>query len=303
VKINQGEFQQLTVIINEMCGLNLGEEKVYLVEQRLGPLAKGMGCDSFTAFLARIRENTNGALKERLIEAITTNETSFFRDGHPYEALKKFILPRLAGHIQARKNKAVSRKGAKASVWCAASSTGQEPYSVAITMLEFIEENRQLGLNAEDFSVLATDISPKVLAKGIAGTYTGMEISRGLPPPLRDKYFKQTGPCWEAVPALQSMIDFRRINLTAPFTMLGGFDLILCRNVLIYFRDDLKKKIIGQFNRMLSDEGLLLLGACENMNGLSDEFTSLTHGQTIMYRPRRASPAAPGKERGMACTI
>lgn len=294
MELSMQEFQELSAHIYKLCGLDIRAEKHYLVKQRLEPLAVTFGSGSFKGLIDKIRQNTDMRLRNEVIEAMTTNETFFFRDVHPFDAFRDHMLPRLGELIVKRKAVHGQRKGAKVNIWSAASSTGQEPYSLAMLIGEYVQANAYRGIALEDFTILATDISSMVLSKAIAGQYTDMEVNRGLSPERRDKYFKKEGNFWNIDGLFQSMVDFRRINITEPFAMLGGFDVIFCRNILIYFDDDTKRRIFTQFHQALPDTGYLVLGACENMNMLNDRFESTMHKGTIVYIPKKHKTSATG---------
>ncbi len=293
MKLKPEEFATLASYIYKICGLSIGNEKQYLIEQRLFKLAKTAGGGSFQGLIDKLIMNADSRLRDEVIEAMTTNETSFFRDGHPFETFREALLPALEQMIIQRKKNAVQRRGAKVRIWSAAASTGQEAYSLAMLIHEHVKANGHKGIALEDFDILATDISSSVLAQAINGCYSDMEIARGLSLERRAKYFAKTTDGWEASNELRSIIEFRRINITEPFASLGGFDVILCRNILIYFDDDTKRKIMRQMHQLLSPEGYLMLGACENVQGMGVDFESMTHKNTILHRARKAPGSGP----------
>lgn len=283
------EFEALRQHIHQLCGLVINKDKDYLIHQRLGPVIKACGFNSFSEFLIALRGPRTADFNDQIVAAITTNETSFFRDTHPYDAFWQMILPRLERTIQDRKNRPHPRSGAKVRLWSAGTSTGQEPYSLAMLIWEYVQAKQYRGLRADDFEIVATDISTEVMAKAIAGTYSDFELKRGLPPEKRAKYFRQEGSNWVIQPWLQNLIAFRRANLIESFGWLGNFDVIFCRNVLIYFDDPTKQRICGQFHRMLVDGGVLLLGASENLmflQGTSIKFNTWREGETVMYEKK-----------------
>lgn len=283
MNLSQMEFDQLRGYIYDICGLAIHEEKKYLVQQRLESLVLGANCQSFQEYHWKIVNDPPPNIKETIINAITTNETSFFRDSHPFINFSEYILPELGKLIRSRKERGTQRKGPKARIWCAASSTGEEPYTIAILINEFVQANSYLGFTLEDFGLIASDISTKVLAKGIAGEYTEMQIKRGLSTKYRDKYFHQVGQKWCVKDYIRSMVEFRQINLVNNFSMLGGFDIIFCRNVLIYFDEKTKIHILTQFHQLLSEKGLLILGSTENINGMPEKFESVNYGGSLFY--------------------
>ncbi len=287
MKLTDPQFYKIRDHIYKVSGIDINVEKHYLVQQRLEPVARTFGLKDFDEFIKKLMAPGEAYFKDTAIQAITTNETSFFRDNHPFDTFRDHILPALAEIAVHRKTASFGRKGSKIDIWCAASSTGQEPYTLAMTIYEYAIANRSKGLLPEDFSILATDISSDVLAKAMSGEYTDLEVSRGLSPERKTKYFRKNGNSWALDSKILSMVEFRKINLSESFLMLGGFDVIFCRNVLIYFSDKVKTKIVDQFRRMLSDPGFLFLGACESLNTISSEFESSKHKQTLYYTPKK----------------
>ncbi len=285
MELKNEDFLELKNYIHKTCGIHINESKKYLVQQRLSPVAQSLGLESFRKLIQKLENDS--ALGERIVESITTNETSFFRDDHPFGTFGTMILPKLGELIRKRKERQNNMEGPKVNLWCAASSTGQEPYSLSMLISEYVDSNKYNGISIDDFSILATDISSEVLSQAISGEYSNLEVRRGLSDERKKKYFIKREPDgWILSGAIRGMVDFRKINLAESFTTLGRFDVIICRNVLIYFDDHTKGRIFSQFRKMLSDDGLLVLGACENVRLLTDEFESFTHGQTIMYRPK-----------------
>jgi len=286
MELSRQEFDLLRDYIHSITGLAISDNKAYLIRQRLEPLVSASGCTTFSEFHQKLKQSSIPLIQEKIINAITTNETCFFRDEHPFAAFKDYILPRLGELIRQRKSRSNTRKGAKTRFWSAGSSSGQEPYSLAMLIQEYAEANRHLCVSEEDFGILATDIASKMLAKAMDGEYSEAEIRRGISSERMAKYFRKDGSRWIINSNIRSMVEFRQINLIRPFTMLGGFDMIFCRNVLIYFNIETKTRIIGQFCEMLSDNGFLVLGSTENVYALSDRFDSVNYGKTLLYRKK-----------------
>ncbi len=276
-------FKDLTCYVYNLCGLEIKEEKLYLIRQRLAPVAKSFGCVDLRELHTKLKQDNNPKLRDEVLSAITTNETSFFRDVHPFESFNDHVMPELTELVLQRKAKSHPRKGSKVRIWCAASSYGQEPYSIAMQIHEYLNANKGKRVLPEDFSILATDISPYALSKAIAGEYSELEVSRGLSEERRKKYFLKENDLWVTHDKIQTMVEFRIINLTGAFTMLGGFDVIFCRNILIYFDKDTKVRILKQFHQMLAGNGLLALGATENLYGLEVDFKSERNGKSVFY--------------------
>jgi len=250
------DYDFLRKILKERSGLDLSADKQYLVESRLIPLARRAGLPGIAELVAKIKAGAE-ALTSDVVEAMTTNETFFFRDKIPFDHLRETILPAL---VQAR----ASRRSLR--IWCAASSTGQEPYSIAMCVKEFA------GLAGWRVEIIGTDLSQEVLEKSKAGLYSQFEVQRGLPIQMLVKYFTQTGELWQLNGDIRAMVQHRKLNLLQDFSHLGTFDVIFCRNVLIYFDQDAKASIFDRLSRMLEPDGVLALGAAESVVGISDAF-------------------------------
>jgi chemotaxis protein methyltransferase CheR len=254
--VTPSDYEFLRKLLKERSGLDLSSDKQYLVESRLIPLARRTGLPGIVELVAKIKGGAD-ALTSEVVEAMTTNETFFFRDRIPFDHLRETILPAL---VQARANRRSLR------IWCAASSTGQEPYSVAMCVKEFA------ALAGWRVEIVATDLSREVLEKSRAGIYSQFEVQRGLPIQLLVKYFMQTGELWQLNADIRAMVQHRQLNLLQDFAQLGKFDVIFCRNVLIYFDQDTKAGVFDRLSRMLEPDGVLLLGAAESVVGISDAF-------------------------------
>ncbi|MEA2821380.1 MAG: chemotaxis protein methyltransferase CheR [Bradyrhizobium sp.] len=269
------DYEFLRKLLKERSGLDLSADKQYLVESRLSPLARRVGLSSIAELVAKIKSGTE-ALTSEVVEAMTTNETFFFRDKIPFDHLRQTVIPEL---LQARAGRRALR------IWCAASSTGQEPYSIAMLLKEFSYE--LVGWRVE---IVATDLSLGVLEKARAGIFSQFEVQRGLPIQLLVKHFRQVGELWQLNADIRAMVQHRQLNLMQDFSHLGAFDVIFCRNVLIYFDQDTK---IGVFNRLaksLEADGVLALGAAESVVGMSDAFKPFPERRGL-YRPNPARGA------------
>jgi chemotaxis protein methyltransferase CheR len=254
--VTPSDYEFLRKLLKERSGLDLSADKQYLVESRLIPLARKSGLPGIAELVAKIKSGAD-ALTSVVVEAMTTNETFFFRDKIPFDHLRQTILPAL---LQARGSRRALR------IWCAASSTGQEPYSVAMCVKEFA------GLAGWRVEIVATDLSQGVLEKAKAGIYSQFEVQRGLPIQMLVKYFTQVGELWQLNADIRAMVQHRQFNLLQDLSHLGTFDVIFCRNVLIYFDQDTKAGVFGRLARMLDTDGVLLLGAAESVVGISDAF-------------------------------
>jgi len=251
------DYEYLRKLLKERSGLDLSADKQYLVESRLIPLARRAGLSGIAELVQKMKNGAE-ALTTDVVEAMTTNETFFFRDKIPFDHLRDTILPQL---VPARTNRRALR------IWSAASSTGQEPYSIAMCLREFGP-----ALSGWRIEIVATDLSQEVLEKSKAGIYSQFEVQRGLPIQMLVKYFKQTGELWQLNADIRGMVQHRQLNLLHDFSGLGKFDIIFCRNVLIYFDQDTKIRIFERLSKMLEADGTLMLGAAETVVGISDAF-------------------------------
>ena len=251
------DYDFLRKLLKERSGLDLSADKQYLVESRLLPLARKAGLPGIPELVQRMKSGAE-ALTVEVVEAMTTNETFFFRDKIPFDHLRDTILPAL---LQSR----ASRKTLR--IWSAAGSTGQEPYSIAMVLKE--KAAALLGWRIE---IVATDLSQEVLEKSRAGLYSQFEVQRGLPIQLLVKYFTQIGELWQINSELRGMVQHRQLNLLQDFSHLGKFDVIFCRNVLIYFDQQTKINIFERMARVIEPDGMLMLGAAESVVGITDAF-------------------------------
>ncbi len=249
--MRETDFAWVREVVRSRAAIVLDDRKRYLVESRLGPLAREHGFDGISELVLAIRSGRRRELEEAVVDAMTTNETSFFRDGVPWQAMREHVLPDI---IERRRTKRRLR------VWSAACSTGQEPYTLSMLLHEHYPQVMDW-----DLEILATDISPSVLQKARDGVYAPTEVGRGLELPLRNKYFSPAdGGRWAIEPRLQKPIRFERLNLAAPWPpFVGQFDIIFVRNVLIYFDVPTKKDILSRMEKHLAPDGYLLLGSGE----------------------------------------
>jgi chemotaxis protein methyltransferase CheR len=271
------DYEFLRKLLKERSGLDLSSDKQYLVESRLIPLARKAGLPGIAELVQKIKAGAE-ALTSDVVEAMTTNETFFFRDKIPFDHLRETILPQL---MQARASRHSLR------IWCAASSTGQEPYSIAMCVKEFV------SLAGWRVEIVATDLSQEVLEKSRAGIYSQFEVQRGLPIQMLVKYFSQVGELWQLNADIRAMVQHRQLNLLHDFSHLGTFDVIFCRNVLIYFDQDTKAGIFERLARLIEPDGFLTLGAAESVVGISEAFKPYPDRRGL-YRPNAESQAGAG---------
>jgi len=249
------EFDYLRDYLKTRSGLALGAEKRYLIESRLGPVCRRFSLGSLSDLVGALRLSRSPAMERAVVEAMTTNETFFFRDRTPFDLFRDVLLPR------ALSTRAGTRR---LRIWCAAASSGQEPYSLAMLLAEAAP--RLAGWSVE---IVATDLSTEVLEKARLGLYSHFEVQRGLPVQLLVKHFAQAGEQWRLSPAIAGMVDFRPLNLLQPFEHLGQFDIVYCRNVLIYFDAPTKADVLRRIAKVLAPDGVVLLGAAETVIGLT----------------------------------
>jgi chemotaxis protein methyltransferase CheR len=270
--ITTAEFDYIRDFVRTKSAIVLDPGKEYLVESRLGPLAKQSGLDGIGALVEKLRRN-DVQTQNAVIDAMTTNETSFFRDLHPFEALKKVVIPDLL-EKRARER--------KIDIWCAACSSGQEPYTIAMTLKENFPQ-----LASWQVKTLATDLSTEMLAKAREGRYAQIEANRGLPAPLLVKYFERAGMGWTVKPELKQGIDFRQLNLVSPWPPMPRMDIIFIRNVLIYFDVETKRLIFNRIAQLLKPDGYLFLGAAETTVNIHDGFQRLQLDKAGVYQLKR----------------
>jgi chemotaxis protein methyltransferase CheR len=272
---SEPDYTFIRDLVRSQSAIVLEPAKAYLIDSRLGPVAKSEGLPGLRQLVTRLRGG-DGLLQRKVVEALTTNETSFFRDIHPFDALRKQVLPELVK----------SRTTTKLlNVWSAACSTGQEPYSLAI----LIRENFPALNDGWRVRILATDLATRVLDRARAGTFSQLEINRGLPAALSLKYFRREGLEWIANDSIRQMIEFREMNLATPWPSLGQMDVIFLRNVLIYFDMDTKKEILRKVRGILRPDGCLFLGAAETTLNLDDAFERVPLEKVGgCYRARKA---------------
>jgi chemotaxis protein methyltransferase CheR len=274
------DYEYLRKLLKERSGLDLSADKQYLVESRLVPLARRVGLAGIPDLVQKIKGGGADALTAEVVEAMTTNETFFFRDKIPFDHMRETILPALT---KARANRRALR------IWSAASSTGQEPYSIAMLLKEAGQ-----ALSGWRTEIVATDLSQGVLEKSRAGLFSQFEVQRGLPIQLLVKYFTQVGELWQLNADIRGMVQHRQLNLLQDFSQLGTFDVIFCRNVLIYFDQETKAAIFERLARQLEPDGMLMLGAAESVVGITDAFKPYPEKRGLY----QSNPARTGRPVG-----
>jgi chemotaxis protein methyltransferase CheR len=263
-------FAYLRKLIYDNAAIVLEADKRYLLEARLGPMLTRERLTSFDELVARLNGSNAGQLRQRVLEAVTTHETSFFRDLHPFELFRKTIIPRLLNERAASK---------RLNIWCGAASTGQEPYTLAFIIKEC---GLQLGGWSVDF--IATDLSEEVLARARTGIFTQLEVNRGLPIPMLIKFFEKIGLEWQVKADIRKMITFRKINLMDGWPPMPEMDVVFMRNVLIYFDIPMKKRIFDRLARVMRPGGYLFLGTVESTHSLTNHFQPVQVGNATCYQ-------------------
>ena len=263
------DFNFLRQLILERSAINFEPGKEYLVETKLAHIIRTRKFISINDLVEKLRNDVNEELLDEIIDALTTNETYFFRDIHPFDALKEKVIPNL---IKKRE------KTKKLNIWCAATSSGQEPYSIALLIREHFPE-----LGDWEINFMATDISKRMLIRCKSGRFSQLEMDRGLPKNYIEKYFDRSGEEWEAKPDIRNMIHFSRFNLSEPFPLLPIMDIVFMRNVLIYFSVEMKKVILDEILKIIRKDGYLFLGAAETTLNLNSKFEKLDYKHSGCY--------------------
>jgi len=267
--VKPDDFAFFTKYIYDQTGLVLGPDKMYLIESRLAPLARKYNVANIDLLVGQLRTARTNDLQRDIVDAMMTNESFFFRDGKPFDQFRQLVLP---GLLQSRAAKKSFR------IWCAAASTGQEPYTLAMILKE--EAAKLAGWRVD---IVGTDISHDALERAKSGVYTQFEVQRGLPIQLLVKYFKQQGDKWGIAPEIRSAVQYRSFNLLSEFASLGSFDVIFCRNVLIYFDQKTKGQILDRMAKLMPADGVLYLGGAETVLGVTERFQPMP-GQRGIYQ-------------------
>jgi len=279
------DFEYVSNLVQTRSAIVLEADKVYLIESRLLPVAHREGLGSVGELVSRLRSTSPNGLHQRVVEAMTTNETSFFRDTHPFDVLKKHVLVDMFARRATEK---------RLSIWCGASSTGQEPYTIALILREHFPQHLDWKID-----ILATDLSTDVLARAREGRYSQLEVNRGLPAPLLVKHFERHGTEWRVNDDIRRFVEFRQLNLISPIWRIGAADIVFLRNVLIYFDVPTKRAILQKVRGVMRRDGYLFLGGAETTLNIDDEFVRQSFDRVGCYRLKQAtqSGAQPGATR------
>jgi chemotaxis protein methyltransferase CheR len=277
IRISPADFAFVRELVLRRSAIVLEPGKEYLVETRLLPLARTISDETVSRFIARLRTAGTPALLTAVVEALTTNETSWFRDRHPFDALRDHVVPELMARPQTNR---------RISVWSAACSSGQEPYSIAMVLTDAMASHP--GWSAD---IVATDLSNEILAQARSARYSQLEINRGLPAALIVRHFERAGTQWALREPIRKMVSFRELNLAVPLPTMQPVDIVFLRNVLIYFDAAMKRRVLAQVRRVLRPDGYLFLGGAETTLHLDNEFERSPLGATSVYRLRNRKAA------------
>jgi chemotaxis protein methyltransferase CheR len=281
VSANADTFKYVCELVHRRAAILIEAGKEYLVDARLGPIAKAHGLPSVDALVDKLRRDERGPLAQEVIEALTTNETSFYRDIHPFEVLRTTVLPTL---IRAR---AATRS---LRIWCAAASTGQEPYSIAMTIRDHFPE-----LATWNVQIIATDINATVLARARSGIFRQLEVNRGLPAAMLVKHFEKNGIDWQIKPNLRQMISFQELNLLERWPLFAQQDVVFIRNVLIYFDIPTKRELLRRVRENLRDDGYLFLGGAETTMNIDSQLVAMrSSAASMVFQHAKAATLATG---------
>jgi chemotaxis protein methyltransferase CheR len=273
VQISQQEYDAFRKFLEQACGIVLGENKHYLVTSRLSRLVRDFQITTFSELMQRLLTQSDSKLRESIVDAMTTNETQWFRDVYPFELLTRTILPELA-----------QQRPKQLRIWSAASSSGQEAYSISMTIQEFLL--MRPGALPPLIQIIGTDISPSMLREANGASYDKMSLARGLTPERIQRWFSPKGDRWEVKPEIRNRVSFRELNLLASYASMGKFEIVFCRNVLIYFSSELKRNILERIAQTLNPGGYLFLGGSESPTSYTDAFEMVRTPHGVVYRVR-----------------
>ena len=274
--LSPATFNELRRAIHSLCGLVISEDKEYLIRDRLGPVIAARGLTSFEELCRQLQGRPNDRLVEVVIDAVTTRETSFFRDPHVFQSLRSDIFPRLAAEV--------TPLGRPIRIWSAGTSNGQEAYSLAMLAREYGATSGTGSARPASFTILASDISREAMRVARGGKYDARDVARGVSSTRIAQFFQNDSTSFRLIPSVRDLVDFRQVNLCHSLVGLGSFDLICCRNVLIYFDAATRQRICQQFHALLREQGWLLLGTAENLYGIATNFESVRFGDALFYR-------------------
>jgi chemotaxis protein methyltransferase CheR len=277
IRLLPEERQNVAQYIHSICAISLDQSKDYLIESRLSSLMEELGCISYAQLLSLSRSDSQGALKRRIIDEITTGETLFFRDNSPFDLLRYKIIPEIIDRS------ARSGQTAPLRIWSAACSTGQELYSIAIVLKEMLGDMRGYNLR-----LIGTDISDQAVSRASKGRFSQIEMGRGLSDAARNRYFTPHGTGWQIRDEIRALVSFRKLNLMEDFSFLGKFDIIFCRNVAIYFNERDRASLFTRIGQRMENDGYLVIGSMESLAGICPQFESKHHLRSVFYQIKAA---------------
>ena len=283
MRVTKEEFDRIRGLINTYSGLSLTTDKLYLAQSRLLPLLTKYNLSSFAELIECVQTNKPSKLRDEFIESMVTNETSFNRDTHPFDALRSHVLPMIfASKLERRQNQGIPFN--KIRVWSVAASTGQEPYSIAMAIAEYVAMSADTKLGCDQFWILASDISDRALDAAKLGAYVDLEMNRGLTLEQKEKYFVRSGDKWLVSNQLKRMIEFRKLNILQSVSDLVGFDLVFCRNLLYYFDEPARIVVCDKLINSLNPGGILIIGSAEHLPPRWEHrLKQMQIGRTILY--------------------
>jgi chemotaxis protein methyltransferase CheR len=276
--VSQDELRAWSRYVYAVCGIHLDDSKGYLIETRLGPLLRETGSATFSELHYKVKADTSLVLRRKVVDAITTGETSFFRDTSPFDLLKHKVIPDL---IDRRRKALGSGRPVPIRIWSAACSSGQEVYSIAIVLKELLG-----SFQGYDIRVLGTDISDKAVASASYGHYNKMELERGMPSDKIHAYFSAVNGAWKVRDDIRALVSFRTLNLLEPLAFPVRHDIVFCRNVAIYFTEPDRARLFENLGRVLAPDGFLIIGSTESLTGLCPQFEARRYLRSVYYQLR-----------------
>jgi chemotaxis protein methyltransferase CheR len=283
IRISPDEFPLMRDAIEQISGIRVGDGKAYLIESRLGKVLAEYGCDSFRAFHMLLKARLDADLRSKVINAMSTQETLWFRDTHPFRIFSEKLMPAFQEEVRGGRRQRVR-------IWSAASSTGQEAYSLAMLVLD--AQRTLSGVRPETYEIIGTDIASSAVMAARNGLYDRIAMGRGLGPEYRQRYFVDDGRYCRVTDEVRRLVSFREFNLRESFAGLGRFDIVLCRNVAIYFSDTFKQELYAKIHAALAPGGILFLGSSESISAYSTDYDLLDYKGGIYYRAKAAPGAA-----------
>lgn len=274
MSVTTSGVESLISLIEELCGIYLDETKGYLIDARFGSLIAKHGCEHYGALAALAKRADQGGLRSEIVDAITTNETLFFRDNSPFEALRHKILPDLVDQAES------GRRSKRLRIWSAACSTGQEPYSIAMTLRDVIPD-----IETWSIDILGTDVSAAAVTQAVAGVYSSLEVSRGVVQDVLLSNFVEEAGRWRVRDDIRRMVRFETRNLFDPIAETNTFDIVFCRNVAIYFKQADRDKLFERLTNSMTEDGYLFVGSAESLSHLGPRFAPQHHCNCNVYRP------------------